>query len=163
MNIYSYTRTYTLCMCVCVCTYKWTRRQTHTRTMNRCSLTTELRRDSDVAAVCVCIRIVGPQSHIFLSSAGRSSSWPTAHRGRNHIIEEDGCGGGRSRGVGLRQSIRLSGSLLPVNHAIQWWVCASERTLAVCASSTSIRIIYYVYTALYTVYYIYYFVTIYYL
>jgi hypothetical protein len=105
-------------------------------TMDRCSLTTELWRGSDVAAVCV---RVGPQSHIFLSSASHSSSWPAAHRDQNNIIEE-GCGGDDSEAWVIRQSIRLSGSLLPVNHAIQWWVCASERALAVCARQVPIHI-----------------------
>lgn len=49
------------------------------------------------------------------------------------ILQKKAAAADDSEAWVIRQSIRLSGSLLPVNHAIQWWACASERALAVCA------------------------------
>jgi len=85
--------------------------------MNRCSLTTELRRDSDVAAarVCVCVCVSAPKVTFFSQAPRRSQQQQqqltsSAPGPEQHYIEEkEGCGGGRSRGVGykaIHQAIR---------------------------------------------------------
>jgi len=131
--------------------------------MDRCSLTTELWRGSDVAAV-LCVRRP-PKSHFSLKRRSQQRLTSSAP-GPGTILQMKAAAADDSEAWVIRQSIRLSGSLLPVNHAIQWWACASERALAVCArqvptyiynmyTNTSLNTRAYIYYALFMyVYYI---------
>lgn len=100
-------------------------------TMDRCSLTTELWRGSDVAAV-LCVRRP-PKSHFSLKRRSQQQRLTSSAPGPGTILQKKAAAADDSEAWVIRQSIRLSGSLLPVNHAIQRWACASERALAVCA------------------------------
>lgn len=121
--------------------------------MDRCSLTTELWRGSDVAAV-LCVRRP-PKSHFSLKRQSQQRQTSSAP-GPGTILQKKTAAADNSEAWVIRQSIRLSGSFLPVNHAIQWWACASERALAVCARQVPTYIYVYKYFIAHTSLYIYY-------